>query len=64
MRNGHSTALCPAGVAAAAPHHWRIGCYDKWLVEFEREAIAAAILQLAIAAASYLTYDQRIVKSY
>jgi len=46
-------------------HQGRIRCYDKWLVEFEREATAAGVLQPAIAAAApYLTYDQRIVKSY
>jgi hypothetical protein len=49
----------------AVPHQRRIRCYDKWLVEFEREATAAGVLQLAIAAAAlYLIYDQRIVKSY
>jgi hypothetical protein len=42
------------------PHQRRIGRYDKWLVEFEREAMAVGILQLAIAAAApHLTYDQR-----
>jgi len=49
----------------AVPHQRRIRCYDKWLVEFEHEATAAGVLQLAIAAAApYLTYDQRIAKSY
>src|SRR5215467_8085374 len=38
------------------------GAYDKWLAEFEREAIAQGISQQAIStAAPYLTYDQRIV---
>jgi len=46
----------------AVPHQRRIRCYDKWLVEFERESTAAGILQPAIAGA--VTYDQRIVKSY
>jgi hypothetical protein len=56
---------CRRRSCRAVPHQRRIGCYDKWLLEFEREAMAAGILQLAIAAAApYLTYDQRIVKSY
>ena len=50
-----------AGGAAAAPCRTS-GAYDKWLAEFEREAIAQGISQHAIsAAAPYLTYDQRIV---
>ena len=50
-----------AGGAAAAPCRTS-GAYDKWLAEFEREAIAQGISQQAIsAAAPYLTYDQRIV---
>ena len=50
-----------AGGAAAAPCRTS-GPYDKWLAEFEREAISQGISQQAIAAAaSYLTYDQRIV---
>ena len=54
-------AACFAGSAAAAPCRTG-GPYDKWLAEFEREAMAAGISQQAIAAAApYLTYDQRIV---
>jgi lytic murein transglycosylase len=54
-------AVCVAGTAAAAPCRTS-GPYDKWLAEFEREAMAAGISQQAIAAAApYLTYDQRIV---
>ena len=54
-------AACLAGGAAAAPCRTS-GPYDKWLAEFEREAMAAGISQQAIAAAApYLTYDQRIV---
>jgi lytic murein transglycosylase len=56
--------LCAAGVAvaaAAAPCRTG-GPYDKWLAEFEREALAEGISRQAIAAAApYLTYDQRIV---
>ena len=53
--------VCVAGTAAAAPCRTG-GPYDKWLAEFEREAMAAGISQQAIAAAApYLTYDQRIV---
>ena len=38
------------------------GPYDKWLAEFEREAMAQGVSQQTIAAAApYLTYDQRIV---
>jgi lytic murein transglycosylase len=56
--------LCAAGsaVAAAAAPCRTGGPYDKWLAEFEREALADGISQQAIAAATpYLTYDQRIV---
>ncbi len=54
-----------AGIAPRRAAQRRIGRYDKWLVEFEREAMAVGILQLAIAAAApHLTYDQRIVKGY
>jgi lytic murein transglycosylase len=54
-------AACLAGGAAAAPCRTG-GPYDKWLAEFEREAMAQGISQQAIAAAApYLTYDQRIV---
>jgi lytic murein transglycosylase len=54
-------AACFAGGAAAAPCRTS-GPYDKWLAEFEREAISQGISQQAItAAAPYLTYDQRIV---
>ena len=38
------------------------GPYDKWLADFEREAMAQGVSQQTIAtAAAYLTYDQRIV---
>jgi lytic murein transglycosylase len=38
------------------------GPYDKWLADFEREAMAQGVSQRTIAtAAPYLTYDQRIV---
>jgi len=54
-------AACLAGGAAAAPCRTG-GPYDKWLAEFDREAMAAGVSQQAIAAAApYLTYDQRIV---
>jgi len=54
-------AACFAGGAAAAPCRTG-GPYDKWLAEFDREAMAAGVSQQAIAAAApYLTYDQRIV---
>jgi lytic murein transglycosylase len=50
-----------AAAPAAAPCRTG-GPYDKWLAEFEREALAQGISQQAIAAAApYLTYDQRIV---
>ena len=49
------------GAAAAAPCRTS-GPYDKWLAEFEREALAKGVSQQSIAAAApYLTYDQRIV---
>ena len=56
-------AISLAGSAAATVAPCRTsGPYDKWLAEFEREAIAQGISQQAVtAAASYLTYDQRIV---
>ena len=55
-------AISLAGSAAAAAPCRTSGPYDKWLAEFEREAIAQGISQQAVtAAASYLTYDQRIV---
>jgi lytic murein transglycosylase len=38
------------------------GPYDKWLADFEREAMAQGLSQQTIAAvAPYLTFDQRIV---
>ena len=38
------------------------GPYDKWLADFEHEAMAQGVSQQTIAtAAAYLTYDQRIV---
>jgi lytic murein transglycosylase len=50
-----------ANAAHAAPCRTS-GPYDKWLADFEREAIAQGVSQRAIAAAApYLTYDQRIV---
>jgi lytic murein transglycosylase len=55
------TVISLAGGAAAAPCRTG-GPYDKWLAEFEREALAQGVSQQAIAAAApYLTYDQRIV---
>jgi len=56
-------AISLAGSAAATVAPCRTsGPYNKWLAEFEREAIAQGISQQAVtAAASYLTYDQRIV---
>src|SRR5262249_5291242 len=54
-------ALCCGVMANAAPCRSG-GPYDKWLADFEREAVAQGISQQAIAAtAPYLTYDQRIV---
>jgi hypothetical protein len=42
-----STAPClPESRLPRRAHQRRIGCCDKWLVEFEREAMAAGILQL------------------
>jgi len=54
-------AVFLAGAAHAAP--CRSGApYDKWLADFEREAMAQGISQQTIATtAPYLTYDQRIV---
>jgi lytic murein transglycosylase len=50
-----------AGAAQAAPCR-NGGPYDKWLADFEREAMAQGVSQRTIAtAAPYLTYDQRIV---
>jgi hypothetical protein len=46
-RNPLFDGAMPAGVAAPRrAHQRRNGCCDKWLVEFEREAMAAGILQL------------------
>jgi lytic murein transglycosylase len=54
-------AVVLAGAARAAPCRTS-GPYDKWLADFEREAMAQGISQQTIAvAAPYLTYDQRIV---
>jgi lytic murein transglycosylase len=54
-------AVVLAGTARAAPCRTG-GPYDKWLADFEREAMAQGISQQTIAvAAPYLTYDQRIV---
>jgi lytic murein transglycosylase len=50
-----------AGGAHAAPCRTG-GAYDKWLADFEREAMAQGVSQRTIAtAAPFLTYDQRIV---
>jgi len=50
-----------AGAAHAAPCRTG-GPYDKWLSDFEREALAQGVSRQTIAAAApYLTYDQRIV---
>jgi lytic murein transglycosylase len=55
------TASWLGGAAAAAPCRTN-GPYDKWLAEFEREAMANGVSQQTIAtAAPYLAYDQRIV---
>src|SRR5579883_3333960 len=52
---------CIAVAAQAAPCRTG-GPYDKWLADFEREAMADGISQRTIAAtAPYLTYDQHIV---
>jgi len=54
-------AVVLTGAARAAPCRTG-GPYDKWLADFEREAVAQGISQQTIAvAAPYLTYDQRIV---
>jgi len=54
-------AFVLAGAAQAAPCRSG-GPYDKWLADFEREAMAQGISQQTIATtAPYLTYDQRIV---
>ena len=54
-------AFVLAGPAQAAPCRSG-GLYDKWLADFEREAMAQGISQRTIATtAPYLTYDQRIV---
>jgi lytic murein transglycosylase len=54
-------AVVLAGTARAAPCRTG-GPYDKWLADFEREAMAQGISRQTIAvAAPYLTYDQRIV---
>jgi len=50
------------GNAAQAAPCRSSGPYDKWLADFEREAMAQGVSQRTIAAAApYLTYDQRIV---
>ena len=54
-------AVLVAGGAHAAPCRTG-GPYDKWLADFEREAMAQGVSQRTIAAAApFLTYDQRIV---
>jgi lytic murein transglycosylase len=50
-----------SGAAQAAPCRTG-GPYDKWLADFEREAVAQGVSQRTISeAAPFLTYDQRIV---
>jgi len=54
-------AVVFGGTAYAAPCRSG-GPYDKWLADFEREAMAQGISQQTITtAAPFLTYDQRIV---
>jgi lytic murein transglycosylase len=54
-------SVAAAGAAQAAPCRTG-GPYDKWLADFEREAVTQGISQQTIAeAAPNLTYDQRIV---
>ena len=49
-------------VAAQAAPCRTSGPYDKWLADFEREAVAQGVSQRTISeAAPFLTYDQRIV---
>jgi membrane-bound lytic murein transglycosylase B len=53
--------LLVSGAANAVPCRTG-GSYDKWLADFEREAMAQGVSQRTIAtAAPFLTYDQRIV---
>jgi membrane-bound lytic murein transglycosylase B len=53
--------LFVSGAANAVPCRTG-GPYDKWLADFEREAMAQGVSQRTIAtAAPFLTYDQRIV---
>src|SRR5215469_13307607 len=54
--------IVTSGAAAAAVPCRTSGPYDKWLADFEREAMAQGVSQRTIAeAAPFLTYDQRIV---
>ncbi|HUC52132.1 MAG TPA: lytic murein transglycosylase [Xanthobacteraceae bacterium] len=54
--------MSASGAAAAAVPCRTSGPYDKWLADFEREAMAQGVSQRTIAeAAPFLTYDQRIV---
>jgi lytic murein transglycosylase len=58
-----SVLLTAVGAVAAQAAPCRTsGPYDKWLADFEREAMADGISQRTIAqTAPYLAYDQRIV---
>ena len=54
--------MSASGAAAAAVPCRTSGPYDKWLADFEREAMAQGVSQRTIAeAAPFLTYDQRVV---
>jgi lytic murein transglycosylase len=57
-----SLALALFATAAQAAPCRTGGPYEKWLADFEREAMAQGVSQRTIAtAAPFLTYDQRIV---
>jgi lytic murein transglycosylase len=57
---GLAAMLC-VGAAQAVPCRTG-GPYEKWLADFEREAMAQGVSQRTIAtAAPFLTYDQKIV---
>jgi lytic murein transglycosylase len=54
--------ILASGAAPATVPCRTSGPYDKWLADFEREAMAQGVSQRTIAeAAPFLTYDQRIV---
>ena len=55
-------AACSAGGAAVAPCRTS-GPYDKWLTEFEREAISQGISQQAISAAFLGLKTRQAVKA-